>query len=94
MNQSISLINQNANLYVNNLNVIPVGSIICFAGSTAPSGWLLCNGNAWLIAQNSFEKGSDHFENYFNFLVQTVDACDREVSDITRSWQTSQIGIS
>jgi microcystin-dependent protein len=45
MNQSISLINQNAELYINNLNVIPVGSIICFAGSTAPSGWLLCNGN-------------------------------------------------
>lgn len=45
MNESITLTNQNVNLYVNGLNIMPVGSVICYAGSNAPSGWLLCNGN-------------------------------------------------
>jgi microcystin-dependent protein len=45
MIEAISLTNQNANLYVNGLNVIPVGSIICFAGISSPNGWLLCDGS-------------------------------------------------
>ena len=45
MNQSITLTSENADLYINRLNISPVGSIMCFAGSVVPSGWLLCNGN-------------------------------------------------
>lgn len=44
-NGSIILSNQNSNLYVNGLNIVPRGSIICFAGITAPDGWLLCDGS-------------------------------------------------
>jgi len=44
-NDSIILTNQDSNLYVNELNVIPRGSIICFAGRVAPDGWLLCDGS-------------------------------------------------
>lgn len=44
-NGSIILSNQNSNLYVNELNIVPRGSIICFAGRTAPDGWLLCDGS-------------------------------------------------
>jgi microcystin-dependent protein len=44
-NDSIILSNQDSNLYVNELNIVPRGSIICFAGLTAPDGWLLCDGS-------------------------------------------------
>lgn len=42
----ISLTNNTQNLYVNGLNIVPPGSIMCFAGANAPQGWLLCNGQA------------------------------------------------
>ncbi|MBW8683012.1 tail fiber protein [Chitinophaga rhizophila] len=29
--------------------IMPVGTILPFAGSTAPPGWLLCNGNSYLM---------------------------------------------
>lgn len=31
---------------INNLSVIPVGTISMFSGTTAPTGWLLCNGQS------------------------------------------------
>jgi len=33
-------------LIFNSPSEIPSGSVMCFAGSTAPAGWLLCNGAA------------------------------------------------
>lgn len=44
--EKISLVNIGSDLYVNGLNVIPTGSIVCFSGATVPQGWLLCNGQA------------------------------------------------
>lgn len=44
-NNSIILTNQNSNLYVNGLNLVPVGCIICYAGISAPDGWLICDGS-------------------------------------------------
>lgn len=43
---TIRLTNLEHNLYVNNLNIVPPGSIMCFAGINAPQGWLLCTGQA------------------------------------------------
>ena len=45
MSQVITLTNRNNYLYVNGLNIIPVGSIMPYAASNAPDGWLLCDGN-------------------------------------------------
>jgi len=36
---------------LNVVPIIPVGSIIPFAGSAAPLGWLLCDGSEYLIAE-------------------------------------------
>ena len=37
--------NEFGNLAINYHFVNPTGTIICFAGETVPSGWLLCNGS-------------------------------------------------
>ena len=42
--ESIKLTNIDTDLYINGLNTVPVGSIMCFAGQTCPDGWLLCDG--------------------------------------------------
>ena len=42
----ITLKNIGSELYVNGLNIIPTGSVICFAGDSVPQGWLLCNGQS------------------------------------------------
>lgn len=43
---TIKLTNIDTDLYLNNLNIVPTGSIMFFAGQTAPQGWLLCNGQS------------------------------------------------
>ena len=50
----IQLTNIDTDLYINKLNTIPVGSIMCFAGPTPPQGWLLCNGQT--INRVDYEK--------------------------------------
>ncbi|MCX5782779.1 MAG: tail fiber protein [Elusimicrobia bacterium] len=51
---------------INGQNVVPVGSIIPYAGDTAPAGWLLCNGdpvsrttyaNLYAVIQEKFGQG-------------------------------------
>jgi len=39
-------INVTDDVYINDNNFLPVGSICIYSGQTAPSGWLLCNGSA------------------------------------------------
>ena len=46
MDSSITLMNIDSHLYVNGLNIIPTGSIMCFSGANVPQGWLLCNGQS------------------------------------------------
>jgi microcystin-dependent protein len=41
----ITLTNENGNLAMNYQFVNPIGSIICFAGQSVPSGWVLCDGS-------------------------------------------------
>jgi microcystin-dependent protein len=41
----IKRMNLSDDIYLNNSIYTPVGSILTYAGSSAPSGWLLCNGN-------------------------------------------------
>ncbi len=52
------------------LVVIPTGSIQMYAGTTAPDGWLLCNGlsylkadypDLWSVLGTNFESDSTHF---------------------------------
>lgn len=42
----LSGVTSNIQAQFNNLSVIPVGTITMFGGTTAPSGWLLCNGQS------------------------------------------------
>jgi microcystin-dependent protein len=41
----ITLTNENGNLAMNYQFVNPIGTIICFAGQSVPSGWVLCDGS-------------------------------------------------
>lgn len=50
----IALTNVGSELYVNGLNIIPTGSIMCFSGSAVPQGWLLCNGKS--ISRTAYYK--------------------------------------
>jgi microcystin-dependent protein len=38
-------INLTDDTYINNNHITPIGSILTYAGSTAPQGWLLCDGS-------------------------------------------------
>lgn len=38
-------INLTDDIYIDNNHITPIGSILTYAGSTAPQGWLLCNGS-------------------------------------------------
>jgi microcystin-dependent protein len=42
---SIILTNDSRDLLVNYKNFLPCGSIVNYAGSTAPNGWLICDGS-------------------------------------------------
>ena len=42
--QTITITNDDRDLEIDGLRFMPVGSITCYAGSSAPTGWLLCNG--------------------------------------------------
>src|SRR5208337_4201331 len=52
-------LNYDGSLYVTNLtvegtlNVVPSGSLVMFAGSTAPNGWLICDGSSLVVASYS-----------------------------------------
>jgi len=41
----ITLTNENGNLAMNYQFVNPIGTVICFAGQSVPSGWVLCDGS-------------------------------------------------
>jgi microcystin-dependent protein len=65
---SISLTANNNELLINYKYVNPVGSVICYAGQLAPSGWLFCDGSEVLknnysdlynIIGNSYGVASD-----------------------------------
>lgn len=42
----ITLTSDSGNLLVNYKNFLPCGAIVNFAGDTAPSGWLICDGRS------------------------------------------------
>ncbi len=42
--QTITITNDDRDLEIDGLRFMPVGSITCYAGDTAPTGWLLCDG--------------------------------------------------
>jgi microcystin-dependent protein len=45
MTDKVTLTNKSSNLYINNYGfLVPTGTIVCYAGSTAPDGWLFCDG--------------------------------------------------
>jgi microcystin-dependent protein len=65
---SLLLTNVDGQLKTNDKYVTPTGSVICFAGASAPEGWLLCNGNEVLkndyldlftIIQNTYGNASN-----------------------------------
>jgi microcystin-dependent protein len=39
-------LNVNGKMSVNNTEIVPIGTIVPFAGKTTPSGWLLCDGSS------------------------------------------------
>jgi microcystin-dependent protein len=51
------------NLLANNDHINPIGSIICYAGQTSPTGWLFCNGGEVLKTtyQNLFAVISNNY---------------------------------
>jgi len=42
--QTITITNDDRDLEIDGLRFMPVGSITCYAGDIAPTGWLLCDG--------------------------------------------------
>ncbi len=44
---TVTLTNKMSNLYINDYGfLVPSGTIVCYAGSNAPDGWLFCNGQS------------------------------------------------
>ena len=43
-NPLLTLTNENGELSVNYQDINPTGTIICFAGTTEPPGWIFCDG--------------------------------------------------
>ena len=46
MRNNLILTNDSGNLLVNYKNFLPCGSIVNYAGDTAPSGWFICDGRS------------------------------------------------
>lgn len=51
-NASLGTVNVNGNLSVNNCSLVPIGTIIMWAGSLIPEGWAKCDGS--LVNNNLF----------------------------------------
>lgn len=49
---SLILTNENGNFSINYDYVNPIGTIICFAGQSAPTGWIPCDGSE--ISQSEY----------------------------------------
>lgn len=47
-------INLTEDIYINNALYVPVGSIITYAGSSSPSGWLVCDGSE--VSKNNYNR--------------------------------------
>jgi microcystin-dependent protein len=47
MIDKVILTNKSSNLYINDYGfLVPTGTIVCYAGSSAPDGWLFCEGQS------------------------------------------------
>ena len=46
MTETITLTSQKRNLYIDGTSTVPTGTIVCYAGSVAPDGWLFCDGSS------------------------------------------------
>ena len=62
---SLTITNDDTDLLVNNKNLLPTGSIICYAGVQTISGWLLCNGS---------EVSKSAYANLFSIIGNTYGA--------------------
>jgi len=51
---SVNKINIIEDIYINSVSYTPVGSVLVYAGSSAPSGWLLCNGSE--VSRTTYSK--------------------------------------
>lgn len=81
---SLNITNVDGTMSVNSAILMPIGSVICHASSSAPDGWLVCDGGSYLRSE---------YQALFNAIDVTYGSVDDSHFNVPNLSDRGPIGV-